>query len=347
MSEKQKILVTGGAGYIGSHTIVALAEMTDYEIVSADNYSNSTAATYQRLKNITGKTIDFVEADLADIAQTEKIFQQHPGITGIIHFAAYKSVPESVKQPEMYYRNNLNSLLNILEVGKQNNAHRILFSSSCSIYGNINTLPVNEDTPLGKAESPYAQTKLMGEKIMEDVMRANVKLKGTSLRYFNPVGAHPTGLLGELPNQRPNNLVPVITQTAIGKMKSMNVFGDDYPTRDGTCIRDYVHVCDIAEAHVLALKELFNPAAQDAYRVYNLGAGNGVTVLEAIHAFEKVSGVKLNYRMSGRRAGDVVAIYSDSSKAKDYLRWTAKRSLEEMMSTAWKWEQHLASVKQL
>lgn len=346
MTPKQKILVTGGAGYIGSHTIVALTEMTDYEIISVDNYSNSTAATYDRIKAITGKSITYFEADLADPGQTEEIFRQHPDITGIIHFAAFKSVPESVNQPEMYYRNNLNSLLNILETGKQNNARQIIFSSSCSIYGNINTLPVAEDTPLGKTESPYAMTKLVGEKIMEDVMRADPRLKGTSLRYFNPVGAHPSGLLGELPNQRPNNLVPVITQTAIGKMKSMQVFGTDYPTRDGTCVRDYVHVCDIAEAHVLALNELFNPAMTETYRVYNLGTGNGVTVHEAIHAFEKVSGVKLNYINSGRRAGDVVAIYSDSRKAQQQLKWTAKRSLDEMMATAWKWEKHLASVKQ-
>lgn len=341
----QTILVTGGAGYIGSHTLVALAEMTEHNIVSVDNYSNSSRETYGRIEKITGKVIPHIEADLADAASTEKIFRQYPEITGVIHFAAYKSVPESVLKPEMYYRNNLNSLLNVIEAGKQNKLRHIIFSSSCSVYGNISSLPVNEATPFGKAESPYAFTKMIGEKMLEDIVGANINLKGISLRYFNPVGAHPSGLLGELPNQRPNNLVPVITQTAIGKLPSMEVFGFDYPTRDGTCIRDYIHVCDIAEAHVLALNKLFDAGNTTPYDVYNLGSGTGVTVLEAIHAFEKISGVKLNYRKSGRRAGDVVAIYSDSSKAHAGLGWEAKRSLDEMMSTAWKWEQHLASVK--
>lgn len=342
---KQTILVTGGAGYIGSHTIVSLLTMTDYDVVSVDNYSNSTATTYDRIERVTGRRIAFLKADLSLRDETEKVFQQFPGITGCIHFAAFKSVPESVDKPEMYFRNNLDSLKNVIEVGMQHNLRKIIFSSSCSVYGNITHLPVNEDTPFGKAESPYAETKIIGEEILRKAIAANPELTGTSLRYFNPVGAHPTGLLGELPNQRPNNLVPMITQTAIGKIPSMNVFGDDYPTRDGTCIRDYIHVCDIAEAHVLALNQLFDGRNVNRYDVYNLGSGNGVTVLEAIKTFEKISGVKLNYVLAPRRAGDVVAIYSDSSKAERDLGWTAKRSLDEMMSTAWKWEQHLAATK--
>lgn len=340
---KETILVTGGAGYIGSHTIISLINLTGYSIVSADNYSNSNARTYDRIEQITGQRIAFVEADVSKREEVEKIFTQFPGITGVIHFAAYKSVPESVAHPEMYFRNNLDSLTNVLEVGKKHGLKNVIFSSSCSVYGNIDTLPVSETTPMSTVESPYAETKLRGEKIMHDAFSTSKGMKGISLRYFNPVGAHETGLIGELPNQRPNNLVPVITQTAIGKIKSMSVFGNDYPTRDGTCIRDYIHVCDIAEAHVLAMKRLIEDASAPSYDVFNLGSGNGVTVLEAIHAFEKVSGRKLNYIMTDRRAGDVTAIYSDSAKAKNILGWEAKRPLDEMMASAWKWEQYLAT----
>jgi UDP-glucose 4-epimerase len=339
------ILVTGGAGYIGSHTIVALAEMTGNEIISVDNYSNSTAQTYERIKSITGKNIPHIEADLSDKKQTIEIFRKFPGITGIIHFAAFKSVPESVDRPLEYYHNNINSLLNLLDEAKKNNVKQFIFSSSCSVYGNISSLPVNENTPVGKVESPYAYTKVAGEKILEDFLKSQQEIKGIALRYFNPVGAHESGLLGELPNQRPNNLVPVITQTAIGKIKKMQVFGGDYPTRDGTCVRDYIHVCDIAEAHVKALELLTENSSQPRFDIINLGSGEGVTVLEAIHAFEKVSGKKLNYEITARRAGDVEAIFSDCSKAEKVLGWKAKRNLEEMMASAWKWEQNLASAK--
>ncbi|MEO5643286.1 MAG: UDP-glucose 4-epimerase GalE [Bacteroidia bacterium] len=341
MSE-QIILVTGGAGYIGSHTIVALSETTGYRIISVDNYSNSSIETYARIKSITGKDIESVEADLSDKKQAEKVFAQFPGITGIIHFAAFKSVPESVSRPVEYYHNNINSLLNLLSLGTQHGVKQFIFSSSCSVYGNISDLPVNENTPVGKVESPYAYTKVIGEKILEDVLNASTGMKGIALRYFNPVGAHETGKMGELPNQRPNNLVPVITQTAIGKIKQMQVFGSDYPTRDGTCIRDYIHVCDIAEAHVKALQLLSENAAQGKFDIINLGSGEGVTVLEAIHAFEKVSGKKLNYVLTDRRAGDVEAIYSDCTKAERVLGWKAKRTLIEMMSSAWQWELNLA-----
>jgi UDP-glucose 4-epimerase len=341
--KRETILVTGGAGYIGSHTIVALLGWADVDVVSADNYSNSSANTYNRIEQITGKRIAFIQADLSVKEETEQVFSRFPDITGVIHFAAFKSVPESVAHPEMYFRNNLDSLRNVIEAGLRRKLKNIIFSSSCSVYGNIEQLPVTENTALSKAESPYAETKIKGEEIMKSYFGNSKTAKGISLRYFNPVGAHETGLLGELPNQRPNNLVPVITQTAIGKIPSMNVFGSDYPTRDGTCIRDYIHVCDIAEAHVLALKHLFQNPSAPSYDLFNLGSGNGVTVLEAIRAFEKVSGEKLNYQLVGRREGDVKAIYSDSSKANRVLGWNPSRTLEQMMASAWKWEQHLAS----
>jgi UDP-glucose 4-epimerase len=341
MSE-QLILVTGGAGYIGSHTIVALSEMTGYRILSVDNYSNSSAETYQRIHSITGKNVEFMDADLSDKKQVEDVFRKYPGITGIIHFAAFKSVPESVSNPLMYYRNNLNSLIHMLDVSMKHNVRNFIFSSSCSVYGNISKLPVNEETQTGKVESPYAFTKVVGEKILEDALRSFDGMKGIALRYFNPVGAHESGKLGELPNQRPNNLIPVITQTAIGKNQKMQVFGSDYPTRDGTCVRDYIHVCDIAEAHVKALNLLISNPLQSTFDLFNLGSGEGVTVLEAIKAFEKVSGQKLNFEIVGRRPGDVDAIYSDSSKAEKILGWKVKRSLDEMMATAWKWELFLA-----
>ncbi len=340
---EQTILVTGGAGYIGSHTIVALSEMTGYKIVSADNYSNSTSATYNRIKTITGKNIEHIEADLSNRKQVEEVFRQYPGITGIIHFAAFKSVPESVAKPLMYYQNNLNSLIHLLDIGSRKSVKHFIFSSSCSVYGNISFLPVTEKTPIGKVESPYAFTKVIGEKILEDAIEAFNGMKGIALRYFNPVGAHESGKLGELPNQRPNNLVPVITQTAIGKIPKTQVFGGDYPTRDGTCVRDYIHVCDIAEAHVKALDHLISNSSKENFSIFNLGSDTGVTVLEAIKAFEKVSKQKLNYEIIGRRAGDVESIYSDSSKAERLLGWKAKRSLDEMMASAWKWELHLAS----
>jgi UDP-glucose 4-epimerase len=344
MTTTPTILVTGGAGYIGSHTVAALLETTNYRIISVDNYSNSSEETYQRIEQATGKKVEYTVADLSNAAEVDALFAAYPGITGIIHFAAYKSVPESVHHPIMYYRNNMNSLANVLDAGQRAGVQQFIFSSSCSIYGNINTLPVNEETPAGIAESPYAYTKVLGERMLEDVARSGATLKSIALRYFNPVGAYSGGIMGELPNQRPNNLVPVITQTAIGKIEEMQVFGNDYPTRDGTCIRDYIHVCDIAEAHVLALNYLIGNAAAKAYDVFNLGSGSGVTVLEAIDTFEKVSVKKLRYKIAPRRAGDVTAIYSDSRKAAELLNWTPKRDIVEMMSSAWKWECLLAKM---
>jgi UDP-glucose 4-epimerase len=342
MHNTPAILVTGGAGYIGSHTVAALLGSTNYRIISVDNYSNSTPDTYQRIEEATGKRPEFMVADLADPAQVNNLFASYPGITGIIHFAAFKSVPESVQKPLEYYRNNVNSLLNVLEAGEKYGVKHFIFSSSCSIYGNISTLPVNEQTPAAAAESPYAYTKVLGERLLSDFARSGTEMKTVALRYFNPVGAWPGGILGELPNQRPNNLVPMITQTAIGKQTNMQVFGNDYPTRDGTCIRDYIHVCDIAEAHVLALNYLMQNPAAPAYDVFNLGSGSGVTVLEAIDTFEKISSRKLSYTIAPRRAGDVTAIYSDSRKALEVLRWKPLRNIDEMMHSAWQWECRLA-----
>ena len=335
-----KILVTGVTGYIGSHTAIELLKREDVEVIGVDNLMNSQKETLERIHKITGKHLKFYELDLCDRSSTFSVFQKEGNIDGIIHFAALKAVGESVEKPLLYYRNNLDSLINVLEASKEFGVDNFIFSSSCSLYGNVSQLPVNEETPLSKTESPYAHTKLVGE----EILRATIKvqdIKVSSLRYFNPVGAHESGLNGELPINKPNNLVPIITQTAIGKMDKMFVHGNDYDTRDGSCIRDYIHVSDIANAHLLALDHLMQGKNKSNFEVFNLGTGNGVTVLEAIHAFEKVSGIKLKYDMGPRRGGDVAAIYSDSNKALNELGWKPKYSLQEMMESAWKWEQNL------
>jgi len=339
----KKILVTGGAGYIGSHTIIEIIEKQGWEVISVDNYSNSSASTFTRIKDITGKSITNYVVDLCDAKATRSIFEQHNDIWGIIHFAAYKSVPESVEKPLVYYHNNIESLVNILNCAAEFKVPHVIFSSSCSIYGDIAKLPVSEETIAGRANSPYGYTKQVGERIVEDFSVANPSIKSVALRYFNPVGAHPSGKNGEVPVQRPNNLVPMITQTASGKHKEMKVFGNNYDTRDGTCIRDYVHVCDIATAHIDALLYLEANKNAPAYSVFNLGTGNGVSVLEMINAFEKESGKKLNYVIAPRRDGDVGAIFSDCTKAKKLLGWEPKYSLPDMMASAWKWE--LLNVK--
>lgn len=338
MNHQQTILVTGGAGYIGSHTIIELLTNTNFHVVSVDNFSNSSEKTFDRIERITGKKVHNYAVNLCDKAETEKIFETEKYIAGIIHFAAFKSVPESVENPYKYYNNNIASLLNILECCIRFNVSNFIFSSSCSVYGNISQLPVKEDTPFGKAESPYAYTKQAGEQITRDYSIANPQLQTIALRYFNPVGAHVSGLIGESPINKANNLVPVITQTAIGKMKQMTVYGQDYPTRDGTCVRDYIHVTDIAIAHIKALVLLNDKKNASGFSIYNLGTGSGVSVLEAIHAFEKVSGQKLNYTLGDKRPGDVIAIYSDTSLSEKELSWKPKFSLDEMMETAWKWE---------
>ena len=338
-----KILITGGAGYIGSHTIIEIIQNTDWEVISIDNYSNSSEKTYDRIQNITGKSIKYYNVDLKDLQATEQVFKENTNIQGIIHFAAFKAVGESVENPLTYYDNNINSLSNILKCQKKFKVPHLIFSSSCSVYGNIDKLPVTENSQLSKAESPYAYTKQIGEIMVDDFIKVNPNLKAISLRYFNPVGAHISGLNGELSTTVPNNLAPFITQTAIGKLDCLTVFGNDYNTKDGTCIRDYIHVSDIANAHVLALKSLLENTIKTSHEIINLGTGVGVTVLEAINAFEKVSGVKLNYTVGERRSGDVEAIYANNEKARKLLNWTPKMNLDDMMRSAWKWEQFLAN----
>ncbi len=342
MESTKKIIVTGGAGYIGSHTIIELIENTNYEVISIDNFSNSSSKTFDRIKKITGKSVKNYDVDLCDKIKIEKIVAKEKSIIGVIHFAAYKSVTESVDSPYKYYNNNINSLLNILECCIKYKITNFIFSSSCSVYGNINELPVHEETPFQKAESPYAYTKQVGEEIIKDYAKANSTIQTIALRYFNPVGAHASGLNGEYPINKPNNLIPVITQTAIGKISKMMVYGTDYSTRDGSCIRDYIHVTDIALAHIKALKFLVEHKNKSNFSIFNLGTGTGVSVIEAISSFEKTSGVKLNYSIANRRPGDVEAIYSDTKKSENELGWKTKFSLKEMMETAWKWEQNLA-----
>src|SRR5690606_36056288 len=309
----KKILVSGGCGYIGGHTIVDLID-NGYEVISVDDLSNGSLRMLLGVEKITKRQIKNYKVNLCDIDDTRAIFTENPDITGVIHFAAHKSVPESVLSPLKYYQNNLQSLVNILQCAVEFGVNHFVFSSSCSVYGNPDSLPVDEQAPLKEAESPYARTKQIGEAICRDATLAYKDLNITLLRYFNPVGAHPSAIIGEL-QEKPENLVPVITQTAIGKRVEMQVFGTDYPTRDGSCIRDYIHVMDIANAHTKALQYMLSGKNQAPCEVFNLGSGNGVTVLELIKAFEKVSGKTLNYRVGARRPGDVVAVYANNNKA--------------------------------
>jgi len=334
------ILVTGGCGYIGSHTIVDLIEH-GFEVISIDNFSRSTPRLLKGIEKITGKKVMNYPVDLCNYEALQAVLRAHPEIEGIIHFAAFKTVPESVEKPLMYFHNNLESLINLLQYIQAYQVPYFVFSSSCSVYGNTDQLPVVEETPLGEAQSPYARTKQMGEQIIYDVSKV-ASNQFILLRYFNPVGAHPSGWIGEVPLGKPDNLVPVITQTAIGKLPQMQVMGADYPTRDGSCIRDYIHVMDIAHAHTLALQYLMEHRNSSNYEIFNLGTGRGVSVLEAIQAFEKVNGVKLNYTIGPRRPGDVVAIYADNKKAREKLGWEPKYTIEDMMRTAWQWEQNMA-----
>jgi UDP-glucose 4-epimerase len=340
-----KILVTGGCGYIGSHTIVDLID-NGYEVICVDNNVRSSASILKGIERITGVVIKNYKVDLANFDETFAIFQENEDIKGIIHFAAYKAVGESVEKPLMYYENNILSLLNLLKCVQEFSIPWFVFSSSCTVYGNPDEQIVTEETPQKPAESPYGATKQMGERILTDFQ----KVTGTKcilLRYFNPVGAHPSNQIGELPIGKPQNLVPVITQTAIGKLPAMKVFGTDYDTRDGSCVRDFIHVSDIAHAHTLSIHFLRDGKNKHPLEIFNLGTGNGVTVLEAIAAFEKVSGEKLNYELGPRRPGDVVAIYANNNKAKEELGWQPKYNLEQMMSTAWKWEQKLKRDEQM
>lgn len=340
---KKKVLVTGGCGYIGSHTIVDLID-NGFEVVSVDNNVNSYPEVIEGVEKIVGKKVENYGLDLCDFEATKKIFEEHPDINGVIHFAALKSVNESVTAPLTYFRNNLNSLLNILECCKLYDVKGFIFSSSCSVYGNAKALPVTEETPFEEAESPYARTKQMGEQMIRDFAMNNPKVNAVLLRYFNPAGAHETTLIGEQPKKTAWNLVPVITETAIGKRESMVVFGDDYDTRDGSCIRDYIHVMDISNAHTKAVEYLFADKNTSNCEVFNLGIGEGVTVIEAIKAFEETSGKRLNYEIAPRREGDVVAIYANNDKAMNLLGWTPQRSIKDIMRTAWKWEERRNAI---
>ncbi|RYY68672.1 MAG: UDP-glucose 4-epimerase GalE [Chitinophagaceae bacterium] len=341
----KKILVTGGGGYIGSHTIVDLVQ-NGYDVISIDNNSRSNPAIMQGVETILGKKIKSYPVDLCNFEDTRAIFQENGDIEGIIHFAAFKAVGESVEKPLLYFENNNNSLVNILKCVDEFEIPHFVFSSSCTVYGNPQSIPVTELTPQQPAESPYGSTKQMGEAIVQQTLNSLTNQQAILLRYFNPVGAHPSNLIGEVPIGRPANLVPAITQTAIGKLPQMQVWGNDYDTRDGSCLRDYIHVCDIAHAHTLALNYLIDGRNKTNCDIFNLGSGNGSTVLEVINTFEKVSGEKLNYVIGPRRAGDVVAIYANNDKAVNELGWTCQYSLDDMMQTAWEWEKKLA-VKEL
>ena len=334
-----KILVTGGCGYIGSHTMVDLIE-NGYEVISVDNNSRSNPNILKGVEQITGKKIKNYKVDLCNFDDSFAIFQENTDITGVIHFAAFKSVNESVEKPLAYYENNLGSLISLLKCVQEFKTPHFVFSSSCSVYGNPDEVPVTENSPLKSAESPYGYTKQVGEHILAEIARS-AQINTVLLRYFNPAGAHPSAQIGEMPLGTPQNLVPAITQTAIGRIPKMFVYGTDYPTRDGSCIRDFIHIMDLARAHTLALQYLENKKNQQACEIFNLGTGNGVTVLEAIRAFEKVSGLKLNYEIGPRRPGDVIAIYANNDKARRELGWQAQYSLDDMMASAWKWEKRL------
>lgn len=331
-----KILVTGGSGYIGSHTVVELQQQ-GFEVVIIDNLSNSQASVLDAIEKITGIRPYFEQFDLIDREKTNDFFARHSDLQGVIHFAAFKAVGESVEKPLAYYRNNLVSLMNILEAMAANNVKNLVFSSSCTVYGQPDELPVSEQAPIKKAESPYGNTKQISEEIIQDTLKST-PLQAIALRYFNPIGAHETAFIGELPLGVPNNLVPFITQTAIGIRQQISVFGDDYNTPDGTAVRDYIHVVDLAQAHVIAIKRMIKNQMKANFEVFNLGTGNGYSVLEVIQSFEKVSGQALNYKIVGRRAGDVEKVWADPTHSNNVLGWKAKKSLDEMNQSAWKWE---------
>jgi len=338
-----KILVTGGTGYIGSHTAVEL-QLQGVEVVIIDNLSNSHIDVVDRITEITGIRPEFHRFDLIDRNKTSEFFSNHKDIDGIIHFAAFKAVGESMADPLMYYRNNLESLINILQGMKDNDIKNLVFSSSCTVYGQPDELPVKETSPVKEAWSPYGNTKQMSEQIIRFAVEA-YGLKTIALRYFNPIGAHDSALIGELPLGVPNNLVPFITQTAVGLRQSLNVFGSDYDTKDGTAVRDYIHVVDLAQAHVVAVNRMIGGKGKSDFEIFNLGTGNGFSVLEVIQSFEKVTGQKLNYKIVGRRPGDVEKVWADTSYANTELGWKAAKSLDEMMDSAWKWELVLAKKK--
>ena len=351
----KRVLVSGGAGFIGSHVTVELMA-AGYEVVVADNMSNCDLTCFEGVKKITGKDdIPFVKMDFCDADAVNRLFSQYK-IDAVIHFAAYKAVGESVAEPVMYYKNNLESFLNVIEAAKTHGGCNVLFSSSATVYGEPDELPVTEKSPRQPATSPYGNTKQMCEDILRDSVKAYAKygnevnagaecngpMKGIALRYFNPIGAHPSALIGELPRGVPNNLVPFITQTAIGKRECLSIFGNDYPTPDGTCQRDYIDIVDLAKAHVYAVRRMLDGKMEEDYEIFNVGTGRPVSVLELVNVFEKVNGVKLNYKFAPRRAGDVTAIWADPTLANEKLGWKAERSVEDTLAAAWAWEKHLA-----
>lgn len=340
----KQILVTGGAGYIGSHTAVELIN-AGYEVVIVDNLSNSGIESLDGIEKITGIRPAFEQFDLVEKDKLEDFFTRYKNIVAIIHFAASKAVGESVEIPLVYYRNNLVSLINLLECQLKFGISNIVFSSSCTVYGQPDQLPVTENTPRKDAESPYGNTKRVNEDILKDTIAANPAIKGIALRYFNPVGAHPSALIGELPLGVPANLVPFITQTAAGLRSELKVFGNDYDTFDGSAVRDYINVVDLAKAHVVAVERLLDNKNKAGYEIFNLGTGNGVSVLEAVQAFEKASGVKLNYKIVDRRAGDIEKIWADTTFANEELGWKAETGLEETMLSAWLWEKRVRGME--
>lgn len=338
-----KVLVTGGLGFIGSHTVVELQEK-GFEVVIVDDLSNSSIDVLEGIEAITGKSPIFEKLDLKEKYDVENFFKKHKDIKGIIHFAASKAVGESVEKPLMYYENNLNTLIYVLKEVLKLKESNFIFSSSCTVYGQADEMPIKEQAPVKPAESPYGNTKQIGEEVIMDTCKVYPDFKAISLRYFNPIGAHPSAKIGELPIGVPQNLVPYITQTAAGIRQELSVFGNDYPTPDGTCIRDYIHVVDLAKAHVVALERLLQNTNKSNYEVFNIGTGCGSSVLEVIESFERVSGLKLNYKFADRRPGDVVKAYADTSKSNEELGWKAQSTLDEAMLSAWKWEKHIRNI---
>lgn len=339
---KHTVLVSGGAGFIGSHVTVELVN-AGYEVIVADNFSNCDMTNYHGVCQILGREIPLVKMDFCDTEAVRDLFENNK-IDAVIHFAAFKAVGESVAEPLKYYSNNLSSFINILESARTKGCN-VLFSSSATVYGEADKKPVTEDTPRQSATSPYGNTKQICEDILRDSVKAYSGIKGIALRYFNPIGAHPSALIGELPRGVPNNLVPFITQTAIGKRECLSVFGGDYPTPDGTCLRDYIDIVDLAKAHVCAVDRMLDGKMEKEYEIFNIGTGRPLSVLELINSFERVNGVKLNWKMAPRRAGDVVAIWADPSLAEAKLGWKATRSIDQTLSAAWAWEKHLAGIQ--
>ncbi|MDL2262017.1 UDP-glucose 4-epimerase GalE [Bacteroidales bacterium OttesenSCG-928-I21] len=339
----KKIIITGGAGYIGSHTVVEFQE-AGFEVVIIDNLSNSNIKVIDGIKKITGIRPLFYKSNIANYSEIDTIFSEHKDAVALVHFAAYKAVGESVQKPLMYYSNNLTGLINILSLMIDNNIPNFVFSSSCTVYGQPKQLPVTEESPVVKAESPYGNTKKISEEIIVDTLSANPQLKTISLRYFNPIGAHPSAEIGELPIGVPNNLLPYITQTAIGIREKLSVFGNDYNTPDGTAIRDYVNVVDLAKSHVAAVNRLLEVKNTEACEVFNIGTGKGVSVLEIIESFERSTGQKLPYKIVDRRAGDVEQVWANTTKANNILKWKAEKTLDETIKSAWEWEKKLRGI---